>query len=210
MIKTVIFDFDGTIADSLKTALKIYNQVAPTYALRPIQVPEAKRLRDLDAKELIKKFNVPPLKLLLLTNDVRSRLKKDVDNIPTIKGMDKLLAELDKNKVKVGIVTSNSKENVEVFLKRWHITNVDFIHSSKNLFGKDNVLRKIIKEQKLKKEECIYVGDEVRDVEASHKAGISVIAVTWGFNSEKRLSESQPNYLVSKPEEILEKIGLAN
>lgn len=210
MIRTVIFDFDGTIADSLEAALKLYNEVAPRHGLKTIQTSEIEDLKNFGAKELIKRFHVSPWKLLTLSKEVRSRLKNSANDISMVKGMDNLLSELKHNDIKIGIVTSNSKKNVEIFLKKWRLTNIDFVYSAKNIFGKERVLNQVIKYQKLNKEDCVYVGDEVRDVEASQKAGIPVIAVTWGFNSEKRLRESQPSYLVSKPEEILEKIGIVN
>lgn len=210
MIRTVIFDFDGTIADSLEAALKLYNEVAPRHGLKTIHTSEIEDLKNFGAKELIKKFQVSPWKLLTLSKEVRSKLKNSANDIPMVKGMDKLLSDLKKNDIKIGIVTSNSKKNVEIFLKKWRLTNIDFVYSAKNIFGKGRVLDQVVKYQKLKKEECVYVGDEVRDVEASQKAGISVIAVTWGFNSKKRLKEAQPSYLVSKPVEILEKISIAS
>ena len=51
----------------------------------------------------------------------------------------------------------------------------------------------------LKSQEILYVGDELRDVKASQKAGIPVAAVTWGFNSRESLAASKPTYLFDRP-----------
>lgn len=116
--------------------------------------------------------------------------------------MPELFTKLKKIEIAVGIVTSNSTENVEIFLQQNGIQEVDFIHSEKNMFGKAKVLRRVIRQQKIGNQECMYVGDEVRDVEAAHQAGIGCIAVTWGFNTAERLQQARPDFIVHKPEEI--------
>jgi phosphoglycolate phosphatase-like HAD superfamily hydrolase len=63
------------------------------------------------------------------------------------------------------------------------------------------MLRKILKQNKLKPADVIYVGDEMRDIEAAKSVGIEVVAVTWGFNDESRLENEAPTVLVrNRPE----------
>ena len=50
----------------------------------------------------------------------------------------------------------------------------------------------------------IYVGDEVRDIEASQSARVASIAVTWGFNSRDILSEAKPSFLAHSPSDLHE------
>ena len=54
----------------------------------------------------------------------------------------------------------------------------------------------------LKPQEIIYVGDEVRDIQACKKIGVKIIAVSWGYNSKEILDREKPDYLVNKPIEI--------
>ena len=49
----------------------------------------------------------------------------------------------------------------------------------------------------------LIVGDELRDVKASQKAGIPIAAVTWGFNSRASLAASEPDYLFDTPSDFL-------
>ena len=206
MPNLAIFDFDGTIADTLESAIKICNKVAPKYGLEKVKLSEKESLRNFGAKELIKKFKIPTLKIPFLLKEVQAELRKDIQNIPIIPGMAELFSELEKHNITIGIVTSNSVENVELFLQKYNITNVAFIHSESNIFGKAKVLNRVNKEQKSSKKRTVYIGDEVRDIEASKKAQIPMIAVTWGFNSEERLKQSKPDYIVSKPADILKKL----
>jgi phosphoglycolate phosphatase-like HAD superfamily hydrolase len=79
-----------------------------------------------------------------------------------------------------------------------------FIHSELNLFGKSGALDKMLKKYKLHKPDVLYVGDEVRDIEACKKVGVDIVSVTWGFNSREVLEKYQPNKLVGTPEELLQ------
>ena len=49
----------------------------------------------------------------------------------------------------------------------------------------------------------MYIGDELRDVKASQKAGIPIAAVTWGFNSRESLAASEPDFLFDQPVDFL-------
>jgi len=200
--KLLIFDFDGTIAHTLELILAFFNEVAPEYHLPQIAQSDIPTLRNASAAEILQRYPLSPLQLLRLTSHIHSQLKAQIMNASVVDGMPELFSQLKKKDMTVGIVTSNSTENVEIFLQQNGIQDIDFIHSEKNMFGKANVLKKVVRQQKIGNNECLYVGDEVRDIEAAHQAGIGSIAVTWGFNTAARLQQAGPEYIVDKPEEI--------
>jgi HAD superfamily hydrolase (TIGR01549 family) len=202
-IKIIIFDFDGTLADTFDFLVKAFNQIAHQYNLPQIPNSEIKNLKNLSARELFQKYPLSPWKLLKFSRHIRSELKQNIKEITPFPGIHKLLKNLKKSDIEIGIVTSNSKQNVELFLKNHNIDEIDFVYSEKNLFGKGRVLSSLIRKNKLNKNEVIYVGDEVRDIEAGKKADIKIVSVTWGLNSKSRLQRSSPDYLVNKPEDIL-------
>ena len=72
---------------------------------------------------------------------------------------------------------------------------VDKIITNNNIFGKDKLLRKMGRQ-------FVYVGDEVRDVEACKKAGVKMIGVTWGFNTKEALKKAGADYLVDNRTEL--------
>ena len=203
MNSVIIFDFDGTIANSFDLIIKSFNQIAPSFNLPVITDSEKKIIRNLSAGELLKKYKVTPLKLLRLIKKIKLHQAQNFKSVSPVSGILKLFEDLKNNNFKLGIVTSNSKKNVLLFLGQWNIKGIDFIYSEKNLFGKGKVLKNLIRKQNLKKDSVIYVGDEVRDIEAAHMAKIKVIAVDWGFNSKERLIKAKPDFLISEPKEIL-------
>ena len=90
-----------------------------------------------------------------------------------------------------------------MFLQRHGIRELfNPIYSAKNIFGKHRVIQKLMKERKLDAKTTIYVGDEVRDIEASKRVGIDIISVSWGLNSHEILAKYPPTYLIDKPEEL--------
>ena len=78
-----------------------------------------------------------------------------------------------------------------------------FVSSTSKLTGKAKHLRAIRKTFSLQPHEMLYVGDEIRDVKASQKAGIPCAAVTWGFNSRSSLSAADPTHIVDEPHQLL-------
>jgi phosphoglycolate phosphatase len=105
----------------------------------------------------------------------------------------------------LGILTSNSKENVVSWLNHQKISELfTFVYAESPLFGKKNLLKRVIKKNKMPREKTYYIGDEVRDIEAAKKCGIYSVAVTWGFNSAKILSEHHPDFLIDHPQELLQ------
>jgi phosphoglycolate phosphatase len=108
----------------------------------------------------------------------------------------------------VCVITSNEPEPVEAVLRKRGVL-VDHVHAGSSIFGKDRAIRSFLRAEGVEPGEAVYVGDEVRDVEAAHKAGVRVISVTWGFNSKKRLKQAQPDYLVDTPAQLMRAIRSA-
>jgi HAD superfamily hydrolase (TIGR01549 family) len=131
-------------------------------------------------------------------------MRGNITQLQLIDGMGEILAELRRHVRCFGILTSNATENVDLFLRTHGLRDqFDFISSTSKLTGKAKHLKAIRKTFSLKNEELLYIGDELRDVKASQKAGIPIAAVTWGFNSRESLAASKPNYLFDTPRDFL-------
>src|SRR3989344_1123883 len=203
MIRTIIFDFDGTIADTLPEIFELYNKYADDFNLPEITRKEAEELRNKSAFEIIRSFGISVIKLPSIANKIRRELNSSITQIKIFKGMTEVFKAIKDKGLQLGLLTSNSQENVEKYLKFHKIKLFDFVHSEKNLFGKSNTLGKLIRKYSLEKEKTIYVGDEVRDIDACRDNGIKIISVTWGFNTKEILKKNKPDYLIKKPNEIL-------
>ncbi len=203
MIRLILFDFDGTIADSFENFLRIIDVMSSKYGLPQISPEEIPELRKESARNLIKKLKVPIYKIPFIARDMKKLQRDQISTLKPFKEFPNILMELKSKNIKLGIATSNGKANVELFLKNNNLELFDYMYCDIGMFGKSSVIKKILKEHKLGTTEVLYVGDEIRDIEASHKAGIKIAAATWGFNSKEGLMKHAPDYLINKPSELL-------
>lgn len=206
--KCIIFDFDGTIADTFAVAIHIINSNPTRYGIDGIDKNEIPRLRSLSIPYLLREFNINLLKLPLILAKFRKDLQKHINELKPFSNILDIVIELHAQGYFLGILTNNSKNNVVDFLKKERVEHMfSFISSESALFGKGDSLNKLIKRYKLDKKNTIYIGDEVRDIEACHKVQIPIISVTWGFNSTELLEKFNPTYMVSVPQDILNVVG---
>ncbi len=203
--RAIIFDFDGTIADTLELSRCIYNQMAPDYGLRTVEPHELPGLRNFSLKELLSHLSISKFRVPSLLSRGTSLLREQIGDISIIPGIAEMIPELRKTTQTMGILTSNSIENVNLFLETQGLRgSFNFVSSTSKLTGKSKHLRAIRKTFSLRHEEILYVGDEIRDVKASHKAGIDCAAVTWGFNSRDSLTAAEPKHILDEPVQLLD------
>ncbi len=199
----IIFDFDGTVADTFDLALEIYNRIAPEYNCRPAGPEDHELLRTKKPQELLKTYGVSRLKLLTLLLRIRKEFSSRIPEIKLVDGMEASLREIRNSGYRMGILTSNSVSNVSKFLAINNLSGLfDFIYSGRSLFGKEKVIRRLLIHENLSAEQVIYVGDETRDIEASKNAGIPVVAVSWGLNHKDVLASLSPDQIADDPEEL--------
>jgi len=201
---TVIFDFDGTIADTLAAIVRLANKYNADLGIPPLDREEIEAMRGMSSRAILKKHRIPLAKLPYLLIHYQKELSHEIDKLGLFPGIREVLLELKALGVKLGILTSNSEENVEKFLQARELDVFDFIHSEVNLFGKSRALKHVLKENEVDRGEVIYVGDEARDIDACRKAKVPVIAVSWGFQRRDFLIDHDPNFIVDSPGEILE------
>lgn len=205
--KVIIFDFDGTIADTVDALVSIANRLAVEFGYIQITPNELALLRNLTSREIIKYSGISLFKIPFLLKKVKGELKDKIHEFKPIPGIQEALIELKNQGYKLGIITSNSQENVTEFLKLNNLDYLfDFINSGVTIFGKTTIINNVLRQRQLKPQAVIYVGDETRDIEASKKSNIKVIAVTWGFNSPEALAKQNPNFLIHQPRELLDVI----
>lgn len=195
----VVFDFDGTICpsyplfiDQMKLLLNLEIDGEP--------------LRGLHAKEIMKKMGISKLRLPFLLHKARRNVQKELVSLPPVAGIAEQIRALKQAGASLGILTSNSQENVRLYCERHGLDCFDFIYTSSNVFGKAKHLNAIASKTGCKN--FVYVGDEVRDIEAAKEAHIQIIAVTWGYNSKKLLEEAKPNILCEIPTDIIMPIDI--
>ncbi|WP_180968266.1 HAD-IA family hydrolase [Cytobacillus massiliigabonensis] len=206
MLKYVIFDFDGTIADSRVVFVSAWNKIAEKYHFKKIELAELENMKKLTIRELCKMLDFPMYKIPIFIPQLYKLYRQSINDLKLFDGMKDVLDELNKKGVKTAIISSNSEENIKLFLRRNSMENVTDILCSSHIFGKDKLLSKFLKQNQLDTADVIYVGDEQRDIIACKKAGIKIIWVTWGYDSIEVVQSVEPDFKASLPGEILQLI----
>ncbi len=202
--KYIFFDFDGTIADTEIINFKIFEQLADKYNLKRISYDELIHIKKMSARQLIDYLHVKKRKLPFILRRGKKLLNQNIRNVELCKDNFIDIATILKSKgVKLAIITSNSRRNVNSFLQKHKFDCFDFIISS-SLFGKEHKIRKIIKRERLNLDEVLYVGDEIRDIAAAKSSNIKIATVAWGYNTVESLLDHEPDYLLNDPEELID------
>ena len=203
-IKAILFDFDGTIADTQATFLEIVNQLAIEFGYHPVDSVELERLKEFSSADIIKQSHISPFKIPFILRRVKKELGKRIQLVEPYLEIETVLQFLKESHYLVGIVTSNSQDNVERFLELNQLScYFDFIRSGTTLFGKSRMINRVLKDYQLQPNEVIYIGDETRDISAAKKSRLKMISVGWGFSSPKILQAFQPDFLVYHPIDLL-------
>lgn len=184
--------------------MTILNDLSGEYGFKPLDKKDLNTAKDMSARQFISHLEVPRLKVPRILAEGKKRLRTQIGKVTPCTGMVELVkAARDEYEI-IGILTSNSQENVDIFLKNHNLEVFDFISTIPKLSGKAKNLKAIMRTFNLVPEETFFVGDELRDIKAGKKAGVPTAAVTWGFNSEKSLREAEPTYVVSDTTMLLE------
>lgn len=203
MIKYVVFDFDGTLADSKEVLLTVLDAIAEKHKLVKIERSDIDHLIKLPVTERFKRIKLPLYKLPMLAPEFYRLYKQNLHLIKLIDGMRELLEALRNKGYELAIISSNSESNIREFLNDRQVVGIKDVICSNNLFGKDRVINNFLKKYQLKASEIIYVGDEHRDIVAGRKCGVKVIWVDWGYDDINLARKENPDYIVYKPEDIL-------
>ncbi len=202
----VIFDFDGTIADTFLMAVNIFYKLKPRWPILP--KGEVERLRGMAFLQVARELQIPAWDVPMLLVRGRKIMAAQLDEAVIIPGMDQAIRQLHKNGSKLYVISSNSNENINRFLERYDLLQYfEAIHGSEGLLSKSRRIKKLLKSIQATPDQAYYVGDEARDIEAAHKAKVHAIAVSWGYNNIKILADHKPQVLVFDPEEIVKIVG---
>lgn len=163
--------------------------------------------RNMDIREIMRNLRISYFRLPFLLRKARRNVQNQILELSPIPNIEDVLLQLKKDKVTLGILTSNSMKNVVLYLKKHRINLFDFIYTANNVFGKNRHLKIILEKSGVDPKDVIYIGDELRDIEAAKKASIESVAVAWGYNHSSVLEKMCPTALCSSIPELVNVIN---
>ncbi len=204
--KLVIFDFDGTLADSFPWFIKVVNTMAAKYNFKHIEASELEELRGSSARQLIKQLRIPLWKMPFIARHMRRAMTSDSSEVLPFAGVEEILAQLAQAGLILALVTSNSPINVRQILGDQALRHFKYIECDVSLFGKRKRYQKILNQSGVPPQETLAIGDELRDMEAARQARIPFGAVAWGYTTLTALQAQAPDEVFLQPAEIAAKL----
>lgn len=200
--RLAVFDFDGTLADTLPWFAGVLNEVADRYGFRHVAEAEYDVFREMNPVQIIKYLDIAPLKVPAMAAYVRKRMTQEIDEIALVPGMADVLRALDRAGMQLAVVSSNVAANVRKVLGRELAGLMATFETGVPLLGKPTKLRHVLRVCATAPEDAIYFGDEIRDMEAAAVVGMASGGVAWGYNSVASLREYGATYVFATPGEI--------
>lgn len=201
-ISTVIFDFDGTLADSLMAFIRTGEEILGISP--PTPKAEVYRMRSLKPQQIMKQYGIKAWQIPGLLIEGRKRFMGKIGTIELFPGVSELLNNLHEAGYRLCIVSTNSEQTIRKILRRHGLqTLIDAIYAGGTVTGKALLIRRLLKCEGLTAGECVYVGDEVRDIEAVRKSKVHGVSVSWGYQSKEVLRKKNPEALIDKPGALL-------
>ncbi len=203
--KTLIFDFDGTISDSLELMLDIAHQLTHKPQLKNKE--EIERFRDLSLVKAVSELDIPKRMWPILLIKGRKMMAERLIEVKLFPDMPKAIEKFHKLGFDMYIVSSNSKKTILSILENYKLDKYFInVYGGIGLLGKAKALGFILKQLTLDASKTVYIGDETRDIVAAKKNHLKSIGVTWGFMSKKNLMTEEPWRTVDSVTELEDQV----
>lgn len=204
--KLAIFDFDGTLADSFPLFLGSVNDLAEQHQFRKIDFAQLETLRGYDAGQMISHVGLPMWKVPIVAASFKKLMAQRIGQVPLFPGVQQMLAKLRAAGIGVSVITSNAFENVSRLLGPATMSTMIAPQCGTSLFGKRAKLKTVLRAANVSVGEALYIGDELRDLQAARAEGVRFGAVGWGYTRADALLQHSPEEFFANVEEIATKL----
>ncbi|QBG46492.1 carotenoid oxygenase [Verrucomicrobia bacterium S94] len=201
---TILFDFDGTLAETMMLIHEVFNSLSGIYGYRHLPTEEIAAARHLTVREFIDHVGIPLWKVPIIAIHARRLMHASMEQVMPPEGLVDVLTQIhESGRYMMDILTSNRRKNVMTFLARHRINWFDEVEATHAILSKRRRVEKYIRNRGLNPGDLYYIGDTTVDVESARYAGAKTVAVSWGLNTPEALAKVNPDFLVNDPAELL-------
>ena len=197
-MKTIIFDLDGTILNTLVDLKNAVNHGLKTRNLPEKDLEYVRNAIGNGTQVLIKRCCPEDIseeeRAIVFATFKNYYLEHYADNTRPYEGIVGMLKKL-KGQVKLGVVSNKDHDLVIKLINKEFPGLFDIVQGS--YFDKPKkpnpyLIDKIIKENNLNKKDCLYVGDTNIDKESATNAGLDYLLVNYGYRTKEELEKMCP------------------
>ena len=199
----LLFDFDGVLADSLD----LYAEAVARCLLR-IGTPIVKNREDylaLFEGNFYESMAAKGVDLAAFAGAAKEILPGlDYDAMKPFDGLIPVLEALRKENLLV-VISSNGFRTISRMLDLFGFDRFfEGILGSDFLFSKKEKIAHALAKDGIDRRRTFYIGDTTGDILEAREAGVRTVAVTWGWHSREKLVAARPDFLVDRPEDLLQ------
>ena len=212
MKKLCIFDFDGTLFDSIEDVVLCFNQTLKKHNFDILTYEEyieclGGNIDEITSLILKDKNSQENIELIKSTYEKIYTASNKEHTLP-FPNINTLLKELQKEEILLAI-NSNRKTNSIKYYVTKYLEDIDFIkiegHNPKYPSKPNPIgVNKIIKKANVNLEDTIYIGDSSTDIETAKNAGIDCLLVKWGYGKKDAFDSNYPLDFVENTTQLLE------
>lgn len=186
--KAVLFDLDGTLADTAPDLAAAVNKLRTDRGLAPSPFEQLRPVASAGARGLIGvAFGLTPADAgfdALRTEFLANYAARIADHTTLFDGVSELLQAIEASGLRWGVVTNKPARYTDALLPL-----IGLQHAACSISGDTTPhpkphpepLFEACRRLQLRPEDCWYVGDDLRDIQAGKAAGMSTIAAGWGY-----------------------------
>jgi N-acetyl-D-muramate 6-phosphate phosphatase len=209
--RAALFDLDGTFADTAPDLCAALNRLRAEQGLEPLPVERARPFASAGARGLVfAGFGMKPGEVeyeALRVAFLEYYAERTCVETRLFPGMEALLAELQARGIAWGIVTNKSLRFTERIVSGLNLAPACVVCGDSTPHLKPHPASLLLAAQQLKLDpsECIYAGDDLRDIQAARAAGMRSVAVEWGYHHPDHGEPSawQADAVISRPIDLL-------
>lgn len=211
MIRTVLFDLDGTFADTAPDLGYTLNRMLAARGRQPVPLAQTRPVTSMGARGLLHVgFGIGPghADYAAMREEFLAIYEENICRESGLfPGMGPLLEEIERRGLRWGIVTNKAER-----LARRLLGDMRMTRRAACIIGGDTTPRlkphpdsllAACKELNELPGACIYAGDDRRDIEAAHAAGMKAAAVRWGYLNGEEPERWDADWIVALPQELL-------
>ncbi|MEP0265376.1 HAD family hydrolase [Dokdonia sp.] len=206
--KTLILDFDGTLADTKESIIQTMRFVSNTLKTKNFDEGLIKSLIGLPLKTTFEKAFAFDKKLSKEATLIYRKHYNEIaiDTISLFDGVKETLIDFHKKDIHLTVASSKGKEALVKILKKHNIYNIfSFVggeEDAKNKKPSPDIVNHIINTYTYQPNECLVVGDTIFDIEMGQRAHVDTCGVTYGNNTKDALKQQNPTYIIDSFQEL--------
>lgn len=207
--KTIIFDLDGTLLDTLVDLTNSVNYTLSYYHKPNRTIEEIRNFVGNGVRILLKRSFPTPLTESFLNEALevfRSHYSVHLnDHTKMYEGLEPVLIKLSDQNKQLAIVSNKLDNAVKQLNLQYFSSYIPLAIGTPSNYKKPHpyCVHQVMEHYHSIAEETIYVGDSEVDIQTAHNAGLKCIGVSWGFRGHDFLKEHGADFIVDTPEHLL-------